>query len=192
MKILKKLASFILQEEIIEQQKQYKLLKIEKLEAEKKALEKMTEDLKKIAFGDRKVLFSQEAAKYLVQILPDPNKLATGTITFEELKKRNLSIAEEMEKAKCDFHIYIGKIVYDDDKVVQGVTIRISSYDHVEDVFIPVRREKMSYEIHGIETTIDTYFWDIYRSGIRIMSNESWELFMDFIKAQKDVLKEFC
>ena len=57
-------------------------------------------------------------------------------------------------------------------------------------IFIPLRRENVSYEVYGVSSAIDTYFWDFYGAGIRMVSDEAWAMSIEFITAQNNVMKE--
>ena len=59
------------------------------------------------------------------------------------------------------------------------------------DIFIPLRKENVSYEIFGVQTAIETFFWDFYGAGIRMISNNAWAMSTEFIRAQNNVLSEF-
>lgn len=63
--------------------------------------------------------------------------------------------------------------------------------DYNLNIFIPLRKENISYEIFGVQTAIETFFWDFYGAGIRMISNEAWRMATAFIRAQNSVLSDF-
>lgn len=58
-------------------------------------------------------------------------------------------------------------------------------------ILIPLRKENVSYEVYGVQTAIETYFWDFYGAGLRMLSAEAWAMATEFIRAQNNVLSEF-
>lgn len=57
-------------------------------------------------------------------------------------------------------------------------------------IFIPLRNVKMQTQVCGIATEVETYVWDLYRAGIRIVSDTEFNTVMEFVVAQNKVLKE--
>ena len=184
---IQKFAQWILSEELEKQNKEHEC-KVSGLESEKEALEKMNENLRKLAFGNRKILMSQTMLKCITQMLPDPNKVGTGGITASELKLRNMGFVDELRGQKYQHSVRFVKAIGGEDENIQGLTIHISDYNL--NVFIPLRRENVSYEVYGVSSAIDTYFWDFYGAGIRMVSDEAWAMSIEFITAQNNVMKE--
>jgi hypothetical protein len=176
MKIVKKIANWILREELF----------IERLKHERKVseLESEKEVLRRLSFGNRQILLSQTILKFIVETLPDSNRVGAGDMnTIWKLKN---FFVDELRGQKYQHTVLfetIGK-----DKNIQGITVHISEYDI--DVFIPLCRENIYYEVCGVSSTIDTYFWDFYRAGIRMVSDEAWAMSIEFITAQNNVMKE--
>lgn len=140
---IKKFAQWLLSEELAEERKHYQKIN-DDLRADKEALEKSNEGLRRLAFGRRKHLVSQLMLECIVKCLPDPNAVGTGGIT-----------------------------------------------DYNMNIFIPLRKENVSYKVYGVQTAIETYFWDFYGAGLRMLSAEAWAMATEFIRAQNNVLKEF-
>lgn len=184
---IQKFAQWILSEELEKQNKEHEW-KVSGLESEKEALEKMNENLRKLAFGNRKILISQTMLKCITQMLPDPNKVGTGGITASELNLRNMGFVDELRGQKYQHSVRFVKAIGGEDENIQGLTIHISDYNL--NVFIPLRRENVSYEVYGVSSAIDTYFWDFYGAGIRMVSDEAWAMSIEFITAQNNVMKE--
>lgn len=71
----------------------------------------------------------------------------------------------------------------------RGAIVHITDYNM--NIFIQLRKENVSYEVYGVQTAIETYFWDFYGAGLRMLSAEAWAMATEFIRAQNNVLKEF-
>ena len=126
--------------------------------------------------------------KCISEMLPDPNKVGTGGITASELNFRAMNFVDELRGQKYQHSIRFVKAIGVEDENIQGLTIHISDYNL--NVFIPLRRENISYEVYGVSSAIDTYFWDFYGAGIRMVSDEAWAISIEFITAQNNVMKE--
>lgn len=131
---------------------------------------------------------SQTMLKCITQMLPDPNKVGTGGITVSELNLRAMKFVDELRGQKYEHSVRFVKAIGGEYENIQGFTIHISDYNL--NVFIPLRRENVSYEVYGVSSAIDTYFWDFYGAGIRMVSDEAWAMSIEFITAQNNVMKE--
>ena len=180
MNFIKKIARKILSEELNTLQEQYEY-KISRLEIKNKGL------LDSI-FGKRKILLSQDMVDGIVKTLPDPNKFGNGNINSSELNNQPLCFVDELRGIKCKHIFKIVKVIEGKDKKIQGITINISDYNI--NVFIPLKREKVEYNVFNVNSEIDTYFWDFYQSGIRMINNEAWLMSIEFITAQNNVINE--
>lgn len=185
-KIVKRIARWVLREELADERKHY--------QADHRALEQKliianeeTNRLRKIAFGSRKVLLSQIMVQTIVEMLPDPNKAGTGGLTSSELSARSRCFVDKLNGREFQHTIKFVKVIGEGS--IQGLTVHISDYNIM--VTIPLRRENVNYEVYGVKTAIDTYFWDFYGAGIRMLSEEAWAMSTEFIRAQNNVLSEF-
>ena len=185
-KIVKRIARRVLREELADERKHY--------QADHRALEQKliianeeTNRLRKIAFGSRKVLLSQIMVQTIVEMLPDPNKAGTGGLTSSELSMRSRCFVDRLNGRDFQHTIKFVKAIGEES--IQGLTVHISDYNIM--VTIPLRRENVNYEVYGVKTAIDTYFWDFYGAGIRMLSEEAWAMSTEFIRAQNNVLSEF-
>lgn len=188
-KIVKRIARWVLREELEEHQKDLKEVR-EDAEAYKQNViiaNREIERLRKIAFGSRKVLLSQIMVQTIVEMLPDPNKAGTGGLTSLELSTRSRCFVDRLNGREFQHKIKFVKVIGEGS--VQGLTVHISDYNIM--VTIPLRRENVNYEVYGVQTAIDTYFWDFYGAGIRMLSEEAWAMSTEFIRAQNNVLSEF-
>lgn len=143
--------------------------------------------LEEKVFGSHKVLLSHTMVECIVKMLPDPNKAGCGDLTFSDLKMRAMNFKDEVKGRQCQHFVRFMQVL-GDDKELRGITINISDYNI--NVLIPLRRENVSYEAFGVKTAINTYFWDFYGAGIRMISNEAWTMAIEFINAQNNVMKE--
>ena len=188
-KIVKRIARWVLREELEEHQKDLKEVR-DDAEAYRQNVivaNREIERLRKIAFGSRKVLLSQIMVQTIVEMLPDPNKAGTGGLTSSELSMRSRCFVDRLNGREFLHKIKFVKVIGEGS--VQGLTVHISDYNIM--VTIPLRRENVNYEVYGVQTAIDTYFWDFYGAGIRMLSEEAWAMSTEFIRAQNNVLSEF-
>lgn len=183
---IKKFAQRVLSEELAEERKRHQKIN-DDLRADKEALEKSNERLKRLAFGKRKHLVSQSMLECIVKCLPDPNAVGTGGITASEIKKLNMRLSEDIGARTYEHDIFVKEITERNGE--RGAIVHITNYNM--NIFISLRRENVGYEACGIQTTIDTYFWDFYESGLRMLNAEAWRWIRSFIEAQNNVLSEF-
>lgn len=183
---IKKFAKWLLSEEIAEERKRHQKIN-DDLRAEKELLEKSNEDLKWLAFGRRKCLVSQLMLECIVKCLPDPNAVGTESITAPAIKMRNISFVDELGGRRYDHSCFVKKITEHNGE--RGAIVHITDYNM--NIFIPLRKENVSYEVFNVKTAIETYFWDFYGAGLRMLSAEAWTTAMEFIRAQNNVLSEF-
>lgn len=183
---IKKFAQWLLSEELAEERKHYKKIN-DDLRADKEALEKSNEGLRRLAFGRRKHLVSQLMLECIVKCLPDPNAVGTGGITASDIKLRNMGFVDEIGGRKYDHKCFVKEITAHEGE--RGAIVHITDYNM--NIFIPLRKENVSYEVYGVQTAIETYFWDFYGAGLRMLSAEAWAMATEFIRAQNNVLKEF-
>nr|DAJ28051.1 MAG TPA: hypothetical protein [Caudoviricetes sp.] len=189
MEIVKKIARYILRKELKLQEVAFETQAglIHDYSQRFEEFEIQIESLRKIAFGSRKVLLSQIMVQTIVEMLPDPNKAGTGSLTSSELSMRSRCFVDRLNGREFQHKIKFVKAIGEGS--IQGLTVHISDYNIT--VTIPLRRENVNYEVYGVQTAIDTYFWDFYGAGIRMLSNEAFAISSEFIKAQHNVLSEF-
>lgn len=183
---IKKFAQWLLSKELAEERKHYQKIN-DDLRADKEALEKSNEGLRRLAFGRRKHLVSQLMLECIVKRLPDPNAVGTGGITASDIKLRNMGFVDEIGGRKYDHKCFVKEITAHEGE--RGAIVHITDYNM--NIFIPLRKENVSYKVYGVQTAIETYFWDFYGAGLRMLSAEAWVMATEFIRAQNNVLKEF-
>lgn len=191
MKILNRIARYILRKELklqeIAFETQKKLIhdytqRFEEFEEQVKELRGQVYELKKQRRGP---IISPLMLSNIVSILPDPNEVATGRISAKDLKDATTSFTENGKTFFCK----IIKVIPSDSESkssISGLLIHISEYNMT--IEIPLSLQKMDYNVLGVGTEITTYFWDFYKSGIRLLNGKSWTMLTEFIKAQYNVL----
>lgn len=131
------------------------------------------------------VVISQFMSENIIHMLPDPNKVGTGRIS--ETDFMNMSFSEEINGQKRNTHLRFVKVLKgESDKVINGVVIQVLDYNIK--VFIPLVHDKLKYNIMGVDSEVDTYFWDFYKAGIRMLTQEPWNMITTFVIAQNNVL----
>lgn len=183
---IKKFAQWLLSEELAEERKYYQKIN-DDLRADKEALEIFNERLKRLAFGRRKHLVSQLMLECIVKCLPDPNAVGTGRISVADISIRNIGFVDELSGRKYKHKCFVKEITENEEE--RGAIVHITDYNM--NIFIPLRKENVSYEVYGVHTAIETYFWDFYGAGLRMLSAEAWAMATEFIRAQNNVLSEF-
>lgn len=183
---IKKFAQWVLSEELAEERKHYQKIN-DDLRANKEGLEKINEGLRKRLFGRRKVLVSQLMLECIVKCLPDPNAVGVGRISASDISLRNMGFVDELGGRKHEHKVLVKEITEREGE--RGAIVHITEYNI--NIFIPLRKENVSYEVYGVQTAIDTFFWDFYGAGIRMLSAEAWAMSTEFIRAQRNVLSEF-
>lgn len=183
---IKKFAQWLLSEELAEERKHYQKIN-DDLRADKEALEKSNEWLKRLAFGRRKHLVSQLMLECIVKCLPDPNAVGVGRISSADISIRNMGFVDELGGRRYDHKCFVKEITEREGE--RGAIVHITDYNM--NIFIPLRKENVSYEVFGVQTAIETYFWDFYGAGLRMLSAEAWAMATEFIRAQNNVLSEF-
>lgn len=183
---IKKFAQWVISEELAEERKHYQKIN-DDLRADKEVLQKSNEGLRRLAFGRRKYLVSQLMLECIVKCLPDPNAVGVGGITASDIKLRNMGFVDEIGGSKYDHKCFVKEITEQNGE--RGAIVHITDYNM--NIFIPLRIENVSYEVYGVQTAIETYFWDFYGAGLRMLSAEAWAMATEFIRAQNNVMKEF-
>lgn len=149
----------------------------------------------KLAFNERQVILPSSAASSIISMLPSPNHVVSGRFTAKQLLFLNSSVAVHHYTYILQGKEYSSEIRFvadtrpeEEKRREKGVTIEI--IDFRIKIFIPLRNVKMQTQVCGIATEVETYVWDLYRAGIRIVSDTEFNTVMEFVVAQNKVLKE--
>lgn len=155
------------------------------------ALRLDAERFQRLAFGHHPIILSRGIIKAIMELLPNPNEFANGGISTTELvanremkynytfrgQKRQASVLivrdERAEKQKAD---------------EQGIMIAVPDFGIR--VFIPLEKAKMNTNVMGVNTEVESFVWDIFRAGIRMVSDKDFMMILEFIAAEKNVLEE--
>lgn len=175
-KLIKKLAAHIMAPEIA-------------------ALRMDAERMRLLAFGRNYVILPSSAASCIVDMLPNPNAVATGQLGAQALLRLN-----DKESVRRYVYVLRGReysseirIVADtrpeeEKKAEQGLMIELMDF-HIK-IFIPLIKAKMNTQVAGVNTEVESWIWDLYRAGIRVVGDTDFNMIMEFVIAQNNVLKE--
>lgn len=191
MNIVKKIASWILSEdlELLSQEHESEIYELDK------RIRMLSEDnnqLRKKLFHNPKILLPQTMLMKIIELLPDPNRVGTGCISIEELKPK-IIFTDNFNGGEYNHTIRINEVIPnkdndDDAQKIEGIIINVSEYNI--NINIPLRREDIEYNILNCNTQINTFFWDFYKAGIRMIDDNAWLMSLQFYNAQNNVLKE--
>lgn len=153
------------------------------------------EHYKKLAFGKKYVILPSSAVSCIVDILPNPNQVATGQLTTQQLLALNTpeSIRRYTYVLQGQEHSSVIRIVADtrsDEEKQREQGLMIELIDFGVKVFIPLAHTKMTSVIGGVNSEVDTWTWDLYRAGIRIVDNADFNLIMEYVVAQHNLMEE--
>ena len=169
-KLLKKIASRILRQEI-------------------EAMNKDLYRLKQQVYGQKKIILPQGAVSCIVDMLPNPNDVAMGRLTADQL------LALNAPKNVRKYHYVLNgeercseiRIVADDRKEKYGNGLMIELMDFKLKVFIPLTFSKSKIN-GGTEVEVSTWVWDFYRAGIRTIGDRDFQKITEFLPASVRVL----
>lgn len=127
-------------------------------------------------------ILPQSAVKSIIDCLPNPNEVATGSIN----KVKSSSFSHFVRGNKMEHIVMLEKFCN-----VNGVIhAQVAIQDLNINITLPLRRHKMNYHIFGVVSEVETYYWDFNFSNIKIISDDVFDLISEFITAQKNVIKE--
>ena len=168
-KLLKKIASRILRQEI-------------------EAMNKDLYRLKQQAYGQKKIILPQGAVSCIVDMLPNPNDVAMGRLTADQL------LALNAPKNVRKYHYVLNgeercseiRIVADDRKEKRENGLMIELMDFKLKVFIPLFFIKSKF--NGSKIEVNTWVWDFYRAGIRVIGDRDFQMITEIFSASARVL----
>ena len=168
-KLLKKIASRILHQEI-------------------EAMNKDLYRLKQQVYGQKKITLPQGAVSCIVDMLPNPNDVAMGRLTADQL------LALNAPKNVRKYHYVLNgeercseiRIVADDRKEKYGKGLMIELIDFKLKVFIPLTFNESKF--NGSEIKYYTWVWDFYHAGIRVIGDRNFQVITEFLSASARVL----
>ena len=175
-KLIKKLAAHIMAPEIA-------------------ALRMDAERIKLLAFGRNYVILPSSAVSCIVDMLPNPNAVASGQLSTQALLRINDKESVRRYAYVLRGHEYSSEIRIVADtrseeakQAEQGLMIELMDF-HIK-IFIPLIKTKMNTQVAGVNTEVESWVWDLYRAGIRVVGDTDFNMIMEFVIAQNNVLKE--
>lgn len=128
-------------------------------------------------------ILPQSAVKSIIDCLPDPNDAAAGRL---KIKKPDTYFSHVIRGKTVRHLVKIRKFYSIGD--VTYVQVKIDSLNIA--ITLPLRKETIVYNMFGVNTEVETYYWDFNFSNIKIISDNSFDMFSEFIIAQRNVLTE--
>ena len=171
-KLLKKIAAKILKNEIY-------------------ALRFDVERFQRLAFGNHPIILSRGIVRAIMELLPNPNGFVNGEISTTELvANREMKYNYTLRGQKRQASILIVRDDRDEKQKADEQGIMIAVPDFGIRVFIPLEKTKIAINIMGVNTEVESFVWDIFRAGIRMVSDEDFMMILEFVVAEKNVLEE--
>lgn len=126
-------------------------------------------------------ILSQSAVKAIIECLPNPNEVALGVV-----KPKSSSFSHIVGGEKMEHIVKLEKFCK-----VNGVThVMVEIPDLHINITLPFRRHKMNYNMLGVNSEVETYYWDFNFLNIKIISDDAFDFLSEFIIAQGNVTKE--
>ena len=176
MKLIKKIASRVLANELA-------------------SLRLDVERYKRLSFGRKYVILPSSAASCIVDMLPNPNMVASGQFTTQQLLALNAPEAVRRytyvlqgKEHSSEIRLVADTRTEEEKGDEQGLMVEL--VDFRIKIFIPLVHAKMNTQVAGVGTEVDTYVWDLYRAGLRVIGDADFNMIMEFVVAQNKVLNE--
>lgn len=129
-------------------------------------------------------ILPQSAVKSIIDCLPNPNDAAAGIYTLK--KGKSVYFSHYVRGQKMNHLVRLEKFC-ELNKVIHA---QVKIYDLNINITLPIRKEKITYNMLGVNTEVETYYWDFNFSNIKIISDDVFDLISEFIVAQQNVLTE--
>lgn len=129
-------------------------------------------------------ILPQSAIKSIIDCLPNPNDAAAGSYTLKKVKSVYFSHYVRGQKMN---HLVRIEAFCELNKVIHA---KVKIYDLNINILLPLRKEKIVYNMLGVNTEVETYYWDFNFSNVKIVSDDVFDLISEFIVAQRNVLTE--
>lgn len=133
------------------------------------------ERLQKMAYGSNRYVVPQGVVNEIMRMLPAPNKFIRGEVHTSELVnlegKYEYTLMGERRSS-------VIKLVPDErkEKLEQGLMFQV--VDFKLNILIPLAKSD-DHSMSGV--SIESWVWDLYRSGIRIVSDDDFGMILEFI-----------
>lgn len=155
--------------------------------AEINELSKEVRRLRELVYGKRGCLLPVTLYTKIIAWLPDANLIGNHFYDYYEGKGRQVTVKETLDGVEYPRLISLESQI--NEMGERGAVVII--HDYQIQFFIPLRLEVTNYNLFGVHSNINTYIWDIYRSGVRIVTDDAWAFLLNYVKAQSNVMKEF-
>lgn len=129
-------------------------------------------------------ILPQSAVKSIIDCLPNPNDAAAGSYTLK--KGKSVYFSHYVRGQKMN-HLVRIEAFCELNKVIHA---KVKIYDLNINILLPLRKEKILYNMLGVNTEVETYYWDFNFSNIKIISDDVFDMISEFIVAQRNVLTE--
>lgn len=126
-------------------------------------------------------ILSQSAVKSIIDCLPNPNEAAWGNY-----KGKSVYFSHYVRGQKMN-HLVRIEAFCELNKVIHA---KVKIYDLNINILLPLRKEKIVYNMLGVNTEVETYYWDFNFSNVKIISDDVFDIISEFIVAQRNVLTE--
>ena len=183
MNIIKRFAHWVLREDLRMLDVRIQILQSGLKDRDKKleyTQSKLNEWIWKASVNHDSIL-PQSAVKAIIECLPNPNSFAAGSV-----KAKPSSFSHFVRGSKMEHVVRLEKFCNVNDVVHAQVSIP----DLNINITLPLRRHKMNYNMLGVDSEVETYYWDFNFSNIKIISDDVFDLISEFIIAQENVTKE--
>ena len=155
------------------------------------ALRMDVEHFKMLAYGRKYVILPSSAASCIVDMLPNPNMVASGQFTARQLlalnaldSVRRYTYVLQGKEHSSEIRIVADTRSDEERQAEQGLMIEL--IDFRIKLFIPLAHTKMNTKTAGVDTEVDTWVWDLYRAGIRVIGDSDFNMIMEFVVAQNE------
>lgn len=129
-------------------------------------------------------ILPQSAVKSIIDCLPNPNDAAAGSYTLK--KGKSVYFSHYVRGQKMN-HLVRIEAFCELNKVIHA---KVKIYDLNINILLPLRKEKIVYNMLGVNTEVETYYWDFNFSNVKIISDDVFDMISEFIVAQRNVLTE--
>jgi hypothetical protein len=127
-------------------------------------------------------ILPQSAVKSIIDCLPNPNDAAAGSYK----RGKPVYFSHYVGGKKMNHLVRLEKFC-ELNKVIHA---QVKIYDLNINITLPLRKEKITYNMLGVNTEVETYYWDFNFSNVKIISDDVFDLISEFIIAQRNVLTE--
>lgn len=128
-------------------------------------------------------ILPQSAVKSVIDCLPNPNDAAIGKLSA---RKSDIYFCHVVRGRNVKHLVRLEKFYSINDVIHAQVKI----HDLNISITLALKRHKLNYTMLGVNSEIETYYWDFNFSNIKIISDDVFDLISEFIVAQRNVLTE--